>query len=116
MVNFGRECGRGLWFTLRLVDLSVDMFENAIATAVKSYDRHIVCLDKSPQDCRAALESLLKKALVAYEKRPAGLRHGIALDPQVTIILSQQDDADLPLCGIYFNLHTPYRKRATATK
>jgi len=37
------------------------------------------------------------------------LRHGIALDKQVTIILSQNDDAR-PLCGIYFNLHSPYRK------
>jgi hypothetical protein len=34
------------------------------------------------------------------------LRHGIALDKQVTIILSQTDN-DRPLCGIYFNLHSP---------
>ena len=41
----------------------------------------------------------------------AGLRHGIALDNQVTIILSQGDEAR-PLCGIYFNLHSPYQKNA----
>ena len=35
--------------------------------------------------------------------------YGIALDKEITIILSQNDDAR-PLCGIYFNLHTPYKK------
>jgi hypothetical protein len=35
------------------------------------------------------------------------LRHGIALDNHVTIILSQSD-GERPLCGIYFNLHSPY--------
>jgi len=39
------------------------------------------------------------------------LRHGIALDKQVTIILSQTEN-DRPLCGIYFNLHSPYKKKA----
>ena len=38
------------------------------------------------------------------------LRHGIALDRQLTIILSQTD-TDRPLCGIYFNLHSPYQKK-----
>ena len=37
------------------------------------------------------------------------MRHGIALDKEVTIILSQSDD-ERPLCGIYFNLHSPYRR------
>ena len=39
------------------------------------------------------------------------MRHGIALDKEVTIILSQ-GDTERPLCGIYFNLHSPYRKDA----
>jgi len=39
------------------------------------------------------------------------MRHGIALDKEITIILSQGDGAK-PLCGIYFNLHSPYRKDA----
>ena len=47
----------------------------------------------------------------AYESRSPGMRHGLALDKQVTIILSQSDNAR-PLCGIYFNLHTPYQKNA----
>ena len=37
--------------------------------------------------------------------------HGLALDKEITIILSQSDD-EQPLCGIYFNLHSPYRKDA----
>jgi hypothetical protein len=41
------------------------------------------------------------------------LRHGIALDKHLTIILSQNDGAR-PLCGIYFNLHSPYQKQAAA--
>ena len=55
-----------------------------------------------------------KKAIKAYENRGPTLRHGIALDRQVTIILSQTDH-EKPLCGIYFNLHSPYQKKA-ATK
>jgi len=37
------------------------------------------------------------------------MRHGIALDKQVTVILSQGDEPR-PLCGIYFNLFSPYQK------
>ena len=39
------------------------------------------------------------------------MRHGIALDKEITVILSQSDELQ-PLCGIYFNLHSPYRKEA----
>jgi len=39
------------------------------------------------------------------------MRHGIALDNEVTIILSQSDD-ERPLCGIYFNLRSPYKRDA----
>jgi hypothetical protein len=55
------------------------------------------------------LISLLTKAIKAYENRGPQLRHGIALDRQVTVILSQSDGPH-PLCGIYFNLHSPYQK------
>ncbi len=41
------------------------------------------------------------------------LRHVIALDKQVTIILSQTEQ-ERPLCGIYFNLHSPYKKKPAA--
>ena len=60
---------------------------------------------------RLSLISLLNKAIKAYESRGPDLRHGIALDKQVTVILSQSD-SPRPLCGIYFNLHSPYQRQA----
>ena len=71
----------------------------------------IVCLEKSPEEFEAALAALMQKAINAYGNRGPGMRHGIALDKQVTIILSQ-NDGPRPLCGIYFNLHSPYQKSA----
>ncbi len=85
-----------------------------MAQALKSYDRHIVCLEKSPQDAKASLRSLIEKAIQAYETRAAGLRHGIALDRHITVILSQAA-GERPLCGIYFNLYTPYHKKSETT-
>ena len=87
------------------------MFRKEIKAAVKAYDMFIVCLEKSPEEFEAALAALLRKAINAYENRGAGMRHGIALDKQVTIILSE-NDGPRPLCGIYFNLHSPYQKNA----
>ena len=89
--------------------MTVDTFKREIGEAVKVYDRYIVCLQKTPDEFEASLNSLIQKAIKAYENRIAGMRHGIALDKEVTVILSQSDDAR-PLCGIYFNLHSPYRK------
>ena len=91
--------------------LTVGTFHAEIAEALKAYDRHIVCIDKTPEECNQALMTLMDKAIRAYLSRGPHLRHGIALDKQVTIILSQTDH-DLPLCGIYFNLHSPYKKKA----
>ena|SRR5690349_13817792 len=93
--------------------VTVDTFKHEIADALKAYDRFIVCLDKTPEECEASLRSLMEKAIKAYENRGPHLRHGIALDRQVTIILSQTDN-DRPLCGIYFNLHSPYQKKASS--
>jgi len=89
--------------------MTIETYQREIAEAVKAYERYIVCLDKTPEDFEASLVSLMTKAIKAYENRGEGLRHGIALDKRVTIILSQTDEAR-PLCGIYFNLHSPYRK------
>lgn len=105
-----------MWFNGRSVSLTPDSFEDEVAAAAAAFDRHIVCLDKSPDECRASLDSLLKKAIDAYANRGQGLRHGIALDGQVTIILSQVDDREEPMCGIYFNLHSPYRKQKQAAE
>jgi hypothetical protein len=90
------------------------MFKTEIASAVKAYEKYVVCVDKTPEDFEAALGSLMNKAIKAYENRGPGLRHGIALDKQVTIILSQ-NDRPRPMCGIYFNLHSPYQKSVLPT-
>ena len=91
--------------------MTVETFRREVGDAIKNFDRHVICLQKTPDEFLAALESLLQKAIKAYESRTAGLRHGIALDKEVTIILSQ-GDGERPLCGIYFNLHSPYKKDA----
>jgi hypothetical protein len=91
--------------------MTIETFKREIAAAVKAYERYIVCLDKTPEDFEMSLVSLMDKAIKAYENRGAGLRHGIALDKRVTIILSESGESR-PLCGIYFNLHSPYQKSA----
>jgi hypothetical protein len=93
------------------MEINVETFQGEIVEALRVYDRHIVCIDKTPEECKAALLSLMDKAIRAYLSRGPHLRHGIALDKQVTIILSQTDN-DRPLCGIYFNLYSPYKKKA----
>jgi hypothetical protein len=89
------------------------MFKPELAEAVRNYEKFVVCLEKTPDEFEASLVSLMNKAIKAYETRGPNLRHGIALDKQVTIILSQTDD-ERPLCGIYFNLHSPYQKQVAA--
>ena len=91
--------------------VTVETFKREIAAAIKSYDKYVICIDKTPEDFRASLQSLMAKAIQAYESRGEGLRHGIALDKEVTVILSQSDDMR-PMCGIYFNLHSPYQKNS----
>ena len=91
--------------------MTIDTFKREIAAAAKAYDKYVVCLDKTPEDFAASLRSLMQKAVAAYATRGEGLRHGIALDKHVTIILSQTDELR-PMCGIYFNLHSPYQKAA----
>ena len=93
------------------MELTVETFKSEIAEALRSFDKFIVCLDKAPMDCAAALTSLMEKAIKAYLNRGPNLRHGIALDKQITIILSQTE-GERPLGGIYFNLSSPYHKKA----
>jgi hypothetical protein len=92
------------------MELTVATFDPEIAEALKAFDKYIVCLDKTPDECEQALVRLMEKAIKAYLNRGPHLRHGIALDRHVTIILSQTEN-DRPLCGIYFNLHSPYQKK-----
>jgi hypothetical protein len=91
--------------------VTVESFKLEIAEALKAFEKYIVCLDKTPEECEAALASLMEKAIKAYQNRGPNLRHGIALDKQITIILSQTE-GERPLCGIYFNLSSPYHKKA----
>ena len=91
------------------MELTFETFRQEIDAAMRSYDRHVVCVFKSPDDCLEAIERLMLKAIKAYENRAEGMRHGIALDKEITIMLSQSE-SDPPLCGIYFNLHTPYSR------
>jgi len=90
--------------------VTADTFKREIAQAIKAYKTYIVCLDKTPEQFEESLYSLLNKAIHAYENRGPHLRHGIALDNQITVILSQTETSK-PLCGIYFNLHSPYQKQ-----
>jgi len=91
--------------------MTVDTFQKEIDEAVSNYDRYVVCLQKTPEEFAASLASLMQKAIRAFNTRAAGMRHGIALDKEVTVILSQSDE-ERPLCGIYFNLSSPYKREA----
>ena len=91
--------------------MTAETFRQEIAEAMKAYDKYVICIDKTPEDFQGSLVSLLNKAIKAYESRGPQLRHGIALDRQVTVILSQ-NEGPRPLCGIYFNLHSPYQKQS----
>ena len=77
---------------------------------MKAYDHYVICIDKTPDQFEASLHSLMEKAIKAYTNRGPNLRHGIALDRQVTVILSQTE-TDRPLCAIYFNLSSPYHRK-----
>lgn len=93
-----------------MLPVTLETFRPEIAEALKAYDKYVICIDKTPDDFEASLLSLLGKAVKAYENRGPQLRHGIALDKQITVILSQ-NDSPRPLCGIYFNLHSPYQRQ-----
>jgi hypothetical protein len=93
--------------------VTAETFRQEIAEAMKAYEKYIICIDKTPEEFHASVVSLINKAIKAYESRGPQLRHGIALDRQVTVILSQ-NDGPRPICGIYFNLHSPYQKPPTA--
>ena len=93
--------------------ITIETYEPEMISALKAYDKYIISLEKTPEECASSLRSLMGKAINAYESRGPNLRHGIALDREITIILSQTD-GDRPLCGIYFNLFTPYQQNRKA--
>ena len=53
-----------------------------MSEALRVFDKFIVCLEKTPEECAASLSSLMEKAIKAYNERGPNLRHGIALDKQ----------------------------------
>ncbi len=89
-----------------------NIFKQEIAQALKAYDRFVICLDKTPEQFLESMQSLVGKALREFENRGPHQRHGIALDSYVTVIISQTE-GPRPLCGIYFNLHSPYLKKTS---
>src|SRR5262245_28376290 len=89
--------------------VTVETFQEEMAQAMKAYELYVICIGKTPEEFESSLVSLIVKAIKAYESRGPQLRHGIALDRYMTVILSQSD-GPRPLCGIYFNLHSPYQK------
>ncbi len=105
LLGFGTED-----INTRTMSLGVSDFKSEIDTALAGYEKYVVCLEKTPDEFQTTLNSLVSKAIKAFETRATGLRHGIALDRQITVILSENDDQK-PLCGIYFNLHSPYQRQ-----
>ena len=63
------------------MDLTVEMFRQEISEAVKGFEKYIVCLDKTPEECEEAIErfSTIDAGLEAF-MRPQRERHGITTD------------------------------------
>ena len=59
--------------------MTAETFKDEMADALKAFDKFIVCLEKTPEECSASLSSLMEKAIKAYNERGPNLRHGIAL-------------------------------------
>lgn len=97
------------------MELKVEDFHREIGAALRAYEKYVVCLNKTPDEFLKTLHSLVGKAITAFVNRAPGLRHGIALDRYVTVMISEQDDAP-PVCGIYFNLHSPYVRKMAESK
>ncbi len=97
------------------MDLTLSTFRPEMIEALRVFERHIVCLEKTPEDCEESMKRLVEKAIDTFKNRGPNLRHGIALDRYLTVILSETD-GPRPLCGIYFNLHSPYSRKLTPTK
>ena len=49
--------------------MTADTFKQEIAEALKGYEKFIVCIDKTPEDCEVSLRSLMEKAIKAYDNR-----------------------------------------------
>ena len=65
------------------MELTNETFRREIDAAILSYDRHVVCIFKTPDDCLEAIERLMLKAIKAYENRADGMRHGGSLAAKI---------------------------------
>ena len=57
-----------------LMDLTVEMFRPEMVEALKLYEKHVVCIDKTPDECQESMVRLMEKAIKAYETRGPHLR------------------------------------------
>ena len=96
--------------------MTVETFKPEIEKALRVYEKFIVCINKTSDEFLVSVERLMKKTIDAYLNRAPDLRHGIALDNHITIIISQNDSSERPLCGIYFNLFSPYAEKVHLKK
>ena len=48
--------------------MTAETFKEEMTEALKAFDKFIVCLEKTPEDCTASLGSLMEKAIKAYKK------------------------------------------------
>lgn len=81
-------------------------FQAQMEAAVKQYDRCIVSLGLAPRDFAASLVGMVERAINQFVQRAPGMRHGITVSQQVTVIIS--DYQGQVACNIYFNLHSDY--------
>ena len=47
------------------MELTTETFRHGIDNAMLSYDRHVVCVFKTPDECLEAIERLMIKAIKA---------------------------------------------------
>ena len=70
---------------LRLImpfmSLQVEDFRQEMAAALKSYEKYIVCVEKTPEEFLKSLQSLMGKAIQVFENRAAGLPDISDIDP-----------------------------------
>ncbi|MBT4226222.1 MAG: hypothetical protein HOD74_01515, partial [Verrucomicrobia bacterium] len=48
------------------MELTIETFRQEIDAAMRSYDHHVVCVIKTPDECLEAIERLMLKSIKAY--------------------------------------------------
>lgn len=95
-----------------VMDTSSAEFLAKVKEAVVTYDKYIICLNKTQDEFLRTVLRLAAKAKKAFEERDKLSKNGIALDKYVTVIFSENPkDGESPVCNIYFNLSSDYAKK-----